>query len=54
MIMNEFSDTAYSEGSKVDLYLAHHFRERLEEWYNNLPEPLTPKRIALPGHLQIQ
>ncbi|RFN53312.1 hypothetical protein FIE12Z_2462 [Fusarium flagelliforme] len=53
IIMNEFSDIAYSEGSKVDLYLAHHFRRRLEDWYNNLPESLTPKRIVLPGQLQI-
>ena len=54
IIMNKFCDMAYSEGSTVDLYLAHHFRERLEGWYNNLPESLTPKRIVLPGQLQLQ
>lgn len=54
IIMNEFCEIAYSEGSKVDQYLAHHFRKRLEEWYNNLPESLTPKRIVLPGQLPLQ
>ncbi|KAI1071540.1 hypothetical protein LB507_005250, partial [Fusarium sp. FIESC RH6] len=53
IIMNEYSDIAYTAGSKVEIYLAHHFRRRMENWYNNLPESLTPKRIVLPGQLQI-
>ncbi|KAM0214261.1 hypothetical protein ACHAQD_005469 [Fusarium lateritium] len=51
--MNEFCDAAYSEESEVDIDLAYQLRDRLEDWYNNLREPLTPKRIVLPGQLQI-
>jgi len=54
IIMNEFCDAAYSEGSKVGVNLAYQFRERLEEWYENLPTSLTPRRIVLPGQLQLQ
>ncbi|GKU05642.1 nitrogen assimilation transcription factor nit-4 [Fusarium langsethiae] len=53
IIMNEFCNAAYSEGSKIDLNLAHRFRGRLESWYRDLPESLTPKRIVLPGQLQL-
>ncbi|RGP70996.1 nitrogen assimilation transcription factor nit-4 [Fusarium sporotrichioides] len=53
IIMNEFCNAAYSEGSEIDLNLAHRFRGRLESWYRDLPESLTPKRIVLPGQLQI-
>lgn len=54
IIMNEFCDAAYSEDSEVNIDLAYQLRERLEDWYNNLREPLTPKRIVLPGQLQLQ
>lgn len=54
IIMNEFCNTAYSGGYKIDLELANHFRGRLESWYHGLPESLTPRRIVLPGHLQLQ
>ncbi|KAJ4244801.1 hypothetical protein NW762_014379 [Fusarium torreyae] len=53
IIMNEFCEAAYSENSKIDLNQAYEFRQRLRGWYDSLPEPLTPKRIALPGHLQL-
>ncbi|KAF4445635.1 hypothetical protein F53441_10635 [Fusarium austroafricanum] len=53
IIMNEFCDAAYSEGSKVDINLAYQFLEQTEEWYNNLPESLTPRKIVLPGQLQL-
>lgn len=54
IVMNEFCDAAYSKDSEVDIDLAYQLRERLEGWYNSLREPLTPKRIVLPGQLQIQ
>lgn len=54
IIMNEFCIAAYSDYSKVDINLAYYFRERLEDWYNGLPESLTPKKIVLPGQLQLQ
>jgi hypothetical protein len=54
IIMNEFCNAAYSGESKIDLNLAHHFRGRLESWYHGLTESLTPKRIVLPGQLQLQ
>ncbi|KAM0425507.1 hypothetical protein ACHAPT_009296 [Fusarium lateritium] len=53
IIMNEVCDAAYSEGSKITLDQAHGFRERLEDWYHNLPGPLQPRTIVLPGHLQL-
>ncbi|KAL3601600.1 hypothetical protein FPOAC2_05869 [Fusarium poae] len=53
IIMNEFCNAAYSGGSEIDLDLAHHFRGRLESWYRDLPESLTPKKIVLPGQLQL-
>ncbi|KAF4333352.1 nitrogen assimilation transcription factor nit-4 [Fusarium beomiforme] len=53
VIMNDFSDAAYSEGSGVSIDLAYKFRERLESWYDNLPASLTPRRIVLPGQLQL-
>lgn len=54
IIMNEICDAAYSEGSGITLDKAHRFRERLESWYKNLPVPLQPRTIVLPGHLQLQ
>lgn len=30
------------------------FYSRLTAWYNNLPEPLTPKRIVLPDQFKLQ
>ncbi|KAH7215812.1 hypothetical protein DER44DRAFT_806843 [Fusarium oxysporum] len=49
IIMNEFCDAAYSEGSKVGVNLAYQFRERLQEWYENLPASLTPRRMLFLG-----
>ncbi|RGP76742.1 hypothetical protein FLONG3_5182 [Fusarium longipes] len=53
IVMNEFCSAAYSGESRIDLDLAHHFRRRLESWYRGLPESLTPRRIVLPGQLQV-
>ncbi|VZI05496.1 unnamed protein product [Fusarium fujikuroi] len=53
IIMNEYCDAAYSEGSKVGVSLAYHFRGRLEEWFESLPASLSPRRIVLPGQLQL-
>ncbi|RBA17838.1 hypothetical protein FPRO05_10856 [Fusarium proliferatum] len=53
IIMNEFCDAAYSEGSKVGVNLAYQFRGRLEEWFESLPASLSPRRIVLPGQLQL-
>ncbi|KAF0638647.1 hypothetical protein FPSE5266_04706 [Fusarium pseudograminearum] len=52
IIMNEYCNAAYS-GYKIDLDLAYHFHGRLQNWYHELPESLIPKRIVLPGHLQL-
>lgn len=52
IIMNEYCNAAYS-GYKIDLDLAYHFHGRLQSWYHELPESLIPKRIVLPGHLQL-
>jgi hypothetical protein len=30
------------------------FHQRLDKWYTDLPEPITPKKIALPFQLKVQ
>jgi hypothetical protein len=54
IIMNEFCELAHSTGSTVTLDKANELRSKLKNWYDSLPEPLLPKTIALPGHLQLQ
>jgi hypothetical protein len=54
IIMNDYCQTAYSKGSTVALEKANEFHLRLKDWHDALPEPLTPKRIVLPGHLHLQ
>ena len=54
VIMNEFCHEAYSKGSKLTLYKANELHARLECWFDHLPEPLRPKAIVLPSHLQLQ
>ncbi|KAI1016547.1 hypothetical protein LB503_010434 [Fusarium chuoi] len=53
IIMNKYCDSAYSEGSKVGVNLAYQFRGRLEGWFESLPASLSPRRIVLPGQLQL-
>ncbi|ETN39142.1 uncharacterized protein HMPREF1541_05365 [Cyphellophora europaea CBS 101466] len=53
IIMNDFCHAAFSKGSRVTLAGAHGFRERLRCWYDELPGPLRPETIVLPGHLQL-
>lgn len=52
--MNDFCHTAYSEDSEVTVEKANELLFKLQNWFNNLPEPLAPKKIALPGQLQLQ
>jgi hypothetical protein len=54
IIMNEYCQVAYSKGSKVDLGKANELHSRLKTWFDGLPDPLLPKKIVLPGHLQLQ
>lgn len=54
VIMNEFCQAAYSESLLVDLGRANGLYSQLRSWYNALPELLQPKKIVLPGHLQLQ
>ncbi|KAL7793630.1 hypothetical protein V8C37DRAFT_378517 [Trichoderma ceciliae] len=53
VIMNEFCQAAYSEGSTIMLDRANELRLKLTSWYDGLPGPLLPKTIVLPGHLQL-
>ncbi|KAJ3537587.1 hypothetical protein NM208_g6252 [Fusarium decemcellulare] len=53
IVMNEFCNAAYSQGSEVNLAMARGFLERLRSWYDGLPATLVPKTIVLPGHLQL-
>lgn len=54
VIMNEYCHAAYSENSEVTLEKANELLFKLKSWFNGLPESLSPKRIALPGQLQLQ
>ncbi|KAG5932622.1 hypothetical protein E4U53_001242 [Claviceps sorghi] len=53
IIMNEFCQAAYSDGHEISLETVNHLHARLREWYDNLPGPLQPSAIVLPGHLQL-
>ncbi|KAG5982343.1 hypothetical protein E4U55_002034 [Claviceps digitariae] len=53
IIMNEFCEAAYSDRQEISLEMANRFRARLRNWYDDLPAPLQPKTIVLPGHLQL-
>lgn len=52
--MNDFCQTAYTEGSEVTLAKANELLYKLKSWFNGLPGSLSPKQIALPGQLQLQ
>lgn len=52
--MNDFCKAAYSERKEMSLERADQLHARLRHWYDTLPEPLQPKAIVLPGHLQLQ
>lgn len=54
VIMNDFCQTAYTEGSEVTLAKANELLYKLKSWFNGLPGSLSPKQIALPGQLQLQ
>jgi len=56
VILNEFCSAAYSKdsGLAVTLDKANALHLQLKSWYDNLPGPLLPKNIVLPGHLQLQ
>jgi len=54
IIMNEFCYMAYTDGLGVTIDKAQGFRTRLRSWEENLPPPLSPKKIVLPGQLQLQ
>ncbi|EQB58862.1 hypothetical protein CGLO_00836 [Colletotrichum gloeosporioides Cg-14] len=53
VIMNEYCDAAFSPNGVISLDQANRLHERLRRWYSDLPEPLTPMMIALPGHFQL-
>ncbi|CCE33506.1 related to nitrate assimilation regulatory protein nirA [Claviceps purpurea 20.1] len=53
VIMNDFCKAAYSERKDMSLERADQLHARLRHWYDTLPEPLQPKSIVLPGHLQL-
>ncbi|KAG5956742.1 hypothetical protein E4U58_006433 [Claviceps cyperi] len=53
VIMNDFCKAAYSERKGMSLERADQLHARLRHWYDTLPEPLQPKSIVLPGHLQL-
>ncbi|KAF5506420.1 Nitrogen assimilation transcription factor nit-4 [Colletotrichum siamense] len=53
VIMNEYCDAAFSPNGVISLDKANSLHEKLRRWYSDLPEPLQPKTIALPGHFQL-
>lgn len=54
IIMNEACQIAYSKGSEMNFDKANKLLSQLKLWYDNLPGPLQPKTIVLPGQLQLQ
>lgn len=54
IIMNEACQTAFSKDTEMDLVTASLYLSRLKSWYGDLPSPLLPESIVLPGHLQLQ
>ena len=54
VIMNEFCQIAYSNDSVVTFDKAYKLLSQLQSWFDGLPDPLLPKRIVLPAHLQLQ
>ena len=52
--MNEFCQVAYSNDSEVTLDKAYEFLSRLKGWFDSLSDPLLPRTVVLPAHLQIQ
>lgn len=52
--MNEYCDAAFSPNGVITLDKANGLHEKLRRWYSDMPGPLNPKTIALPGHFQLQ
>ncbi|GAM82987.1 hypothetical protein ANO11243_009730 [Dothideomycetidae sp. 11243] len=55
IIMNRFCTAAYTDpgGVGVPLEEAYALHTELAKWYQDLPEPLHPRNIVLPAHLQL-
>lgn len=54
IIMQRFCSRAFAKGVEVELDQAYQLYSQLKYWYNHLPEPLQPRNIVLPAHLQLQ
>ena len=54
IIMNKACQVAFSKDSEISLTQANSFLSQLKSWFTSLPPALSPKHIALPGHLQLQ
>jgi hypothetical protein len=57
VIMNDLGARIFDDTntlSALSLRDAYEARDRLRDWYNNLPDELKPHRIAIPSHLKIQ
>ncbi|KAK7980988.1 hypothetical protein PG989_013445 [Apiospora arundinis] len=55
-IMNEVSQKSFKEpqsSTYITLNDAYDAYDKLQTWYQRLPEALTPDRIALPSHLKL-
>lgn len=56
-ILGDIACRAFRNGKKVHCLTwdeAMQYKARLDKWFEDLPEPLTPKRIVFPWHLKIQ
>jgi len=56
-ILGDIASQAFRNGKKVHCLTwdeAMQYKARLDQWFEDLPEPLTPKRIVFPWHLKIQ
>jgi hypothetical protein len=54
VIMNEICLESLGDSPKLTSERAKGFFLRLTEWYDNLPEPLSPREIVLPEQFYLQ
>ncbi|KAK1830892.1 hypothetical protein QBC39DRAFT_100834 [Podospora conica] len=55
-ILGDIASKAFRNGKKVHCLTwdeAMQYKAQLDKWFEDLPDPLTPKRIVFPWHLKI-
>ena len=56
-ILGDIASRAFRGGKKVHCLTwdeVMEFKAKLDKWFEELPDPLTPRKIVFPWHLKIQ